>query len=707
MAKTGMGTLLSVIFLILGTTFLPEPIDAAPQDYQSRSERSPSPDPRCPNCPKDCPESLSGRLPERESEVEQYSAMAKPPYAPPAYNAVQQQQQYSVQQPGSYAAPPPPRPPSPLYSVAQPPPSYSAPPPAAYAHQPAAAYPSPPVRPAYAVPQPSYGAPPPPAHPAAYGAPPPPPPPASYAAPPPPPPPPASYAAPPPAPPASYAAPPPARPSPPASYNQPPPPATYSQPSPPASYNQSPPPASYNPPSLTPPPASYNPPSRPPPPPPPPVTEKPLKITLSRPSPPPSTKSSYPNKLPPPPAIPNEPPLSDKPCFKQPPPPPSKPKTYDPLPMPRYNHLTNPWAPIAPPAQYRSFGYNPYAPSPYQPNYLNARPTYSCSCDDFDLDDEDEAVFSKYNRRSSDNRYYRHSGHHQDHFVDPLNSPTSMYKNYRPYDRDEARSVFSDEFGSEESTGSSKEQPRERLYVVYRADAMKDKTPSSSAPVMSYLTEDQSMSDREIESMIRRAIDISRLQRSHQDNVLYSRTDPRYQYQHVSQQLDSPAEQPEFKSLAQQQYESQYPVGQYQMSPVQMMDNEGQYVVREEGDEANNPGWDQTKWTAVPAMSSDFDNPENVYAANVGVSNGESVVPTETEPAAPAVVPPVEVGEETQHSEEIQPESRLEKKEIGEPEAKENKTEEVDLIEDMEAPQTVTEASSFDKHAETTTDDGM
>ena len=80
-------TLLPVVFaLVIGTCLLPEPCDAAlqdsyytdpsrilpedlyyrdeiaPEDYYYRDPRSaePEPEPRCPHCPKDCSENLSG-----------------------------------------------------------------------------------------------------------------------------------------------------------------------------------------------------------------------------------------------------------------------------------------------------------------------------------------------------------------------------------------------------------------------------------------------------------------------------------------------------------------------------------------------------------------------------------------------------------------------------------------------------------------------
>ena len=217
---------------------------------------------------------------------------------------------------------------------------------------------------------------------------------------------------------------------------------------------------------------------------------------------------------------------------------------------------------------------------------------------------------------------------------------------------------------------------RERLYVVYRADE-----PVSSDPSSPPTANDQSLSDRELEIVIRKAIDIARQQRA-QENALLNRPD-RHRYETANAPSSTANDQPEFWSLNQNFHGNQhakrhrggnaivnphYPVvnyyNQYELSPSQRMENE-RFVIREEGDEANNPGWDQSKWTKVPN------------------------------------VPSTEFGIESEVSEFGEAEDTPKKEDSSKKSEKMEKA--ADLIEDMELPQVVTEASSFDRLPEMTT----
>ncbi|XP_011503417.1 PREDICTED: uncharacterized protein LOC105366615 [Ceratosolen solmsi marchali] len=266
--------------------------------------------------------------------------------------------------------------------------------------------------------------------------------------------------------------------------------------------------------------------------------------------------------------------------------PPSAPASFNLLPKSQSRYET--WR--------RSLGkYNrsPYAVQNYRPRFYSqgaqALPLtatdYDCECGcepKFQLDDsqdlDEDASYDTYNRRSSEAeapRVSRHYSHHAQH-AEPPSLSTNMYKTYVPYVREETPA----------DPDESERRGRERLYVVYRADATKPEEP---------LDENQ-ISERELETVIRKAIEIARQQRNH-DNALEKRTKHQHHHHHHYQQQQ---QQLQLQQYQKRQY-SQIQDADTQQSQHQRVD-EGPYALREDIDESRNPGLDQNKWVAIKSV---------------------------------------------------------------------------------------------------------
>lgn len=220
----------------------------------------------------------------------------------------------------------------------------------------------------------------------------------------------------------------------------------------------------------------------------------------------------------------------------------------------------------------------------------------------------------------------------------------------------------------QQSSMSRNSNERDRLFVVYRADAIADP------------------SERELESVIRQAMDVARQQKTPDDFSQKSRKTKfanRYRYEHekyqdVPERMQFPALKSEIDSRG----------SKLNLLPGPLMKTDETYVT-EDGDEALNPGLDQNNWTIVPALSDlELITPQ-VLEGVEEIDAAVSVVP-ETQPK---IKIPKVVQKNVDGNEKIKKESiDVVRTDVIE-KMKETVTE---IVEDMRSPTIVTEATKFE-----------